>query len=190
VPTVRTLWAIGSSFRRWWPWQKLRACASLYDFLTGEYRRAWSIFELAQTGTLDIDEAALFPFAPPARMGDPPTCHQTVSYYGRCYHAGAVNYLMWGAANRLCHEEFPTLSPVYTLPWAVGAVVGWKHFDPHHGSDPVIYTALAVSFTCVAYQIDDRYLPTWYTSPCSVDRANRAIESILSRHWSPVHRIW
>ncbi len=87
--------------------QKCRACFSgLRSLETGG---AWDVAPLAAAGHAEQSPVPAEPFGQQTGSGGG---RYTVSYRGRCYHAHAVNYLLWGRANRLCHETFPVINPL------------------------------------------------------------------------------
>jgi len=69
---------------------------------------AWDIIPLARIG-FGLDDNKLSGFY----CGEYPW-QRTVTYNNNCYYAGAVNYLMWGAINRLCHDYFLQHGDIFT----------------------------------------------------------------------------
>ncbi len=124
----RTLDWIGTAYSTWSAAEKWSACNAIYDITSIEQlRNAWDILLLAEKGVVDPNK----PLTP---------CARTVTFSGKCYYAGAVNYAMWGRINKLCWTSYswtsnlipiglPTLPGVndkWSLPYASIAVGGWK----------------------------------------------------------------
>ncbi|MCL1921836.1 MAG: RHS repeat-associated core domain-containing protein [Kiritimatiellaeota bacterium] len=94
-----TLADISRTFQDVWStWEQCKACASLHKDLDG----GWDIHPLKEWSR---DE-------------------WTVQFRGKIYHAGAVNFAMWGRTNKLCYDTFRL--PVYSLPGALGVMDAWK----------------------------------------------------------------
>ena len=60
-------------------------------------------------------------------------CQDTVVFKGKCYRGGAVNYVMWGRMNALCHGDYPS-NPMHTLAGARALVFEYKgaYLWAHH----------------------------------------------------------
>jgi len=70
---------------------------------------------------------------------------RTVQFRGKCYHASAVNYSMWGLANRLCYNTFKTW--IHSYDSAQVLAYAWKIAPPRFGSQ----WEEAASFTSFGY---------------------------------------
>jgi len=81
----------------------LTKCKACYLGLRIQAGNGWDILSLKDMG---FGNPGAF-----ARPGRGPVGERTVMYSGRCYPAHAVNYLLWGKANKLCHGTFPIMSP-------------------------------------------------------------------------------
>ena len=80
---------------------------------------AWDISPLAGIGL-----TGYWPY-PQLQKGTSGGCENTVALAGKCYHAGAVNYAMWGKVNSLCHGTFG-INPLHTLTGSQALVFVWK----------------------------------------------------------------
>jgi len=123
------------------------ACQALYAPVAGVggSGTAWDIRPLITLGNRNIPrdlptglESADFPVAG--------TCGGTVVYQGLCRWASAVNYALWGKANRLCHDKFGNrpftiqtgnpLKPTWTVSWSLldtQAAVIWRKMSQSVG---------------------------------------------------------
>ena len=70
-------------------WGKVSACAPIW-LPTPGYALAWDM------QTMTTGWGVTMP------CGNEPTCNQTVTVGGKCYHAWDVNYLLYGWAGKLC----------------------------------------------------------------------------------------
>lgn len=57
-----------------------------------------------------------------AQKGTP--CEYTVQFFGRCYHAAVVNYVLWGVIDELCDLILP-----YHGAWNIVAYGGSPHYE-------------------------------------------------------------
>ena len=91
-----TLQNVENRFNDWAaiPGKQRSACEALYD--GGLADGAWDIKELAAAGKSEGCGSL---------MGTG-KCKATVAYKGKCYHAGAVNYVLFGKMNALCRNIF------------------------------------------------------------------------------------
>ena len=102
VALERTLRNVDHIFGLWTHSQRIKACTSLYDIFGGAASAAWDIRELNQVGVGNN----------PFNDSLSPPCQRTVTFKGRCFYGGALNYALWGRMNSLCGKEagyFPLL---------------------------------------------------------------------------------
>jgi hypothetical protein len=182
-PVTTTINNIKTTFKSWSFGDKLNACTALY----GPYARgAWGINKITQLGF------GIWLLDPPAVAGSPPPCSTTVVYKDTCYQASDVNYLMWGAINKLCWRSVAhRISAVWSLTWAQAAAMAWK--GSHH--DPWRRWVGAVSFTRAGWQegnLDLNVAERWLVQQksCSINRNNMASEPSFSWQWWPNSTIW
>ena len=97
-----------ADYRRRGPDLKRRKCAELLSFPAG--LSAWDINMLAP-GMRPPEGQPDKPgwFEPYARQCAKPAsqCRPTATFMGRCFHSQVLNYLQWGAMNRLCQQMEP-----------------------------------------------------------------------------------
>jgi hypothetical protein len=87
---------------------KCTACQNLYNPTTAG--SVWDIYDLAAMGLNKGNKG----------------CQRTVYYEGKCVWASALNYILFGKANKLCHDKRTPAIPVY---WVYGVPVGWYESD-------------------------------------------------------------
>jgi RHS repeat-associated protein len=100
-----------------WGWPqpiKRVACNALNDYLDPGAFRNWDIEPLYTWGTTDM----------------------LVSFRHRCYYASAVNYSMWGAANRMCYEAarlywWEDANGPLLNHWSLDRTLWWARFWKH-----------------------------------------------------------
>jgi RHS repeat-associated protein len=96
-----TIQDISRTFKMWKKAEKREACMSLTIWRAVGMATAWDIPYLKGVGENVV---------PPhlkQDLFDPEPCRRTVTVAGRCYYGGAVNYVMYGHAFKLCNDEFP-----------------------------------------------------------------------------------
>ena len=189
-PVLATIGNIRTTFGSWSYGQKFNACTALY----GIYGRgAWGMDKITQLGfPSTITGNGLWLFNPPAVQGGPPQCDKTVAYKNTCYLSSDVNYLMWGAINKMCWRSVGfRISTVWSLTWAQYAAIAWK--GGHH--DPWRRWVGAVAFTRAGWQEGNLDLTSgerWFVkqSSCSISPSNRAAEPSFRWQWWPNSVIW
>ena len=108
---IATLADIENKFKRNWTLdQKCKACFTL--FLDSVY--GWDILPLYRLGYNNVQD-----FAETAKASDG---EFVVQFNRKVYHASAVNYAMWGKANRLCSDQFGLALDFWNLGTALGLV--------------------------------------------------------------------
>jgi RHS repeat-associated protein len=117
---LATLADIENVYKGWTLEQRCKACITLYT----DRKSGWDIFPLYYLG---IGYTKDWPFVGRASDGQ-----YTVQFKGKGYHASAVNYVMWGKANKLCHETFRTpFIDMWSLNIALTAATAHKIFPPN-----------------------------------------------------------
>jgi hypothetical protein len=92
-----TIRDVETKFASWTPSKKASKCSGLklaHVVLVGW--DIWPLFELGSSGRYEFTGGA---------KGTPP-CERTVAFMGQCVQANAANYVLFGAAFRLCDNEF------------------------------------------------------------------------------------
>jgi hypothetical protein len=84
---------------------KCAMCKSLYAGNPLRALKAWDILDLFVNGSPDINARSqqpgfAFPFVGTGNL------RHTVTIEGKCYHAGAANYALFGRANALCRAYY------------------------------------------------------------------------------------
>jgi hypothetical protein len=181
--TLLTLAEVRRTFlHQWDKAQRHTACNELYNWGHGGAGQAWDIAELAFVGFWR--EGQPLPKIDGIVCGTG-NCIRTVTFMGNCYYASAVNYVLWGTANRLCNGEFGdrTLEPVFQKYSLENALI-WAALRKSaiwNGGDG-LEEAQALAFT--AYGWAYRLPPIKSRSDCKVDRSKR------SRQNRPFDWIW
>ena len=119
-----TLKKVDNAFSEWGesnPSRQRSACEALYSFGDGSAGvsggGAWDIVKLAEAGKggrKDIQGTG--------------ECKKTVVYKGKCYHVGAVNYVLFGKMNALCRNKFRH-KPYYSVTWSYGDMMAAVAFQ-------------------------------------------------------------
>ena len=156
---------IGKDYDKWTYCQKVSHCMALR--YPGTALNGWDIETLKDVGF------GIWPFANNVPPGSAGTCANTVILGGKCYHGGAVNYVLWGKANALCHSTFPmSFDPTYSLASSRTTVFAWK----------TVYlwaqAGEAMSFTGYGYQGGN--VPTCSLGHCDT---SGAIPSQIGDYW-------
>ena len=181
--TLRTLTEVRQTFlHRWDKTQRHTACNELYNWGHFGAAQAWDIQELARVGFWR--EGRPLPEIDGIVCGTG-NCIRTVSFLGNCYYASAVNYVLWGTANRLCNGEYgdPTLEPMFqkyslenALFWAASRK--WWMWEGGDGLEE----AQALAF--ITYGWTYRLPPIKPNSECKIDSRKKA------RQNAPFDWIW
>ena len=124
----------------------------------------------------------------------------TVAYKGRCYPAHAVNYLLWGTANRLCYDRFGSIMPpmmpisLFGLSTTIGAV-NWHKIsmafinalnnEMGEAKGYIAGLPSACAFTTAGYTGSDIGLSA-FSLPFTVDPAN-IYEGDTEKEWHWIH---
>jgi RHS repeat-associated protein len=150
-----TLDDISAVYGGWSLKEKCAACMSLHTDLV----KGWDIVPLFELGSLRVPD---WPLADWPIRGTGKGL-QTVQFKGKCYDASAVNYTMWGRANKLCKKTFPL--PLYSLFSALGFANAWKTVE-YQGAQMVE----ADGFTIYGYQGFLPFIPAlpWVGRPANL----------------------
>ena len=193
-----TLKDIQRTFAGWGGIQKYAACHKLYmgpdSLILGASTHAWDINPLRYIGA-----SAQYPSDIWGKQhvtnGSKPRCEWNVAYRGQCVNAGYLNFIMWGAINRLCHETLDvpvsihpaidSVSHLWTLSraqfWAsVWKKYFWLNWDGARDVKAIVEAGYnhptgGGSFT----------LPSGMSHRCKTDPSNKADGRILSWRWQP-----
>jgi hypothetical protein len=155
---------------------------------------AWDIGPLATIGGGGILEAGKdLPEGPTWDDFGTKSCKRTVTYKGTCVYAGALNYILFGRINKLCHDRFANQpftiqQPIArTIDWSWGDVVAavWyqKYVRWGHWSNPE--AANAFDFARIGYSGGD--LPRSVDMGCSPNNSKAWTDSAMRWKWSGVH---
>jgi len=157
---------------------KREACRNLYFNYAKGGERTWDIYPLYQIGCGN-DWHGWY-----TGVG---SCSRTVTFKGRCYYAGSVNYVMWGLANRMCKEA----AELYHWSWhELSNYWLWnaKLFVWGHKAScldcPSERCDQAIALTEYGYGLPLTSGGLHWCSP----NGKAVSERELSRHWNPVHR--
>ena len=173
-----------------------RACMVLYTPVAGVGNPggAWDIVPLATIGGGSILEPEKD--LPEGLTWDDfgtKSCKRTVTYKGTCVYAGALNYILFGRINKLCHDRFANQpfriqQPITrTIDWSWGDVVAaiwyqkyvrWGHWNNSEAAN-------AFDFARIGYS--GRDLPRSVDMGCNPNNSKAWSDSAMPWKWSGVH---
>jgi RHS repeat-associated protein len=190
-----TLSQVDSTFHSWFVLDRVKSARELHNWIgaalgggrSGGGASAWDIKELEQVG-----------FGPQNGINDINglVCgiapwKYTVTFKGKCYYAGQVNYALWGEANKLVCSFLLRAGPLggglnpsdYSLTSALDYVHEWKNLA--YGSGDPVYEEEAAEFTRYGY---DRESPS-NALPCQPS-GQTVPGNPFTWGWNPIKPTW
>jgi RHS repeat-associated protein len=129
---IRQVVRIRSDFAVLKPEEKTQQCLRLVGF---HAEHAWDIYPLVLIGNRD-GQTAKEALGGQVRngsggelFGNVRDCEHTVSYEGKCFNAGYLNYVFWGTSWKLCFDHFGGWPHALASPFPLGLIPGRKPWD-------------------------------------------------------------